>query len=316
MSWTKPQSTSTTQTTLQEALLCVGPGIQGGQRAALVARPAPAGTGIRFVRRDFPAGRGLISARWYNVTGFELNTAIHNPYGATVTGIDPLLTALRAYGVDNALIEVIGPELPLLEYGPQAFIDLIESTGIARQNEPRRAFWIRQPVVVREGTDVAMLLPAADTRISVELGGRNGKAQAVIASLRLWEAPGAPPLPEPDGLPSRSIIARVGGHEPATDAQVSTSMMRIGAPPPDAPWNNILMPGARKLVDCLSDLALAGAPIIGHYFGYNPSRRLNRVLLRTLFNRVDGWAYVSVGEAGRLITRQTTGRSRKRKDAS
>lgn len=308
MNWTKPNTLSTAQTTLRDAVLCIGPGLHHTRRARLVVRPAPGGSGIRFLRRDFPSGRGLISARWYNVTGFELNTSLHNPYGATAAGVDPLLTALRVCGIDNALIEIDGPDLPLLETGPQGFVELFNATGIAIQNETRRAFWIRQPVVVREGEEIAMLLPDANARISVEFSARKRDTHATITSLRLWDSPGGPPREAPGHLPARDAIARLGGHTPASGAQLSLATLRIGAPPLGAPWQLAATPESRKLVDCLADLALAGAPVIGHYYGYNASRRLNRVLLRKLFNRVDGWAYLSLGDAGRLMTRSTSRR--------
>ncbi|MFQ5935040.1 MAG: UDP-3-O-acyl-N-acetylglucosamine deacetylase, partial [Acidiferrobacterales bacterium] len=125
------------QATLRESIRYIGIGLHTGRSVAMRVRPGEADTGIRFLRKDVPQGQGIVSAVWQNVIDTELCTVIGNEHGVSVRSIEHLMAALRGCGVDNALVELDGPELPVMDGSAKPFVAMIERAGIARQSAAR-----------------------------------------------------------------------------------------------------------------------------------------------------------------------------------
>ena len=148
------------QRTLKAAINCVGIGIHSGRRASLVIRPAEAGHGIVFRRTDL----GLdIAARFDNVCETRLCTVLAHPErpSARVGTVEHLLAALSGLGIDNALIEVDGPEVPILDGSAGPFLFLLDCAGSIEQDAPRRVIEVCRPVRVAAGDAFAELRPLA-----------------------------------------------------------------------------------------------------------------------------------------------------------
>ena len=101
------------QCTLMDSISCVGVGLHTGEKATITLKPSRENTGINFVRKDVVPGTGFIPARWYNVTGTDFGTTISNEFGVSLKTIEHLMAALSGYGIDNALVEVDGPEIKI-----------------------------------------------------------------------------------------------------------------------------------------------------------------------------------------------------------
>src|SRR5882757_11189363 len=125
------------QHTLAGPAICAGVGLHSGQRVRVSIRPAPAGAGIVFVRTDLP-GDNRVPATAEAVTQTRLCTVIANASGVTVATIEHLMAALAALDVDNAIVELDGPEIPIMDGSALPFIQLLDRAGRRRQEAVRQ----------------------------------------------------------------------------------------------------------------------------------------------------------------------------------
>ena len=297
-----PHIAQTRQKTLRHPLAFVGVGLHCGRKVSMVVRPAGANAGISFLRKDLPAGEGLIAACWHNVVDTEMSTAIGNDYGHRIDTVEHLMAALHGCGVDNALVEVDGPEVPIMDGSAEPFVAMIERVGLREQDALRHAIWICGHVEVRVGDRYARLMPADTPRISVEIDFDN----AVVGSQRLS-------MDLIDGAFRRQVArARTFSFMNQLAALKQRGLIKGGSLA-----NAILVDADRvvnasglryrdefvrhKVLDCLGDLALVGAPILGHYQGCKPGHELNRRLLHALFERRDAWSYITMDAFNALM---------------
>ncbi len=283
------------QRTLKQSISCVGVGIHTGKKAALVIRPAEQNSGINFLRKDVPEGRGQIPAAWYSVAETPLSTILGNKYGTTVGTVEHLLAALRACGVDNAVIEVDGPEIPVMDGSAGPFVDLIRQTGTVEQRALRWAIWIKEPIEVRDGDKFAVIMPCDHTRISVEIDFTEFGIKPQRRSIELLG----------DAFERDIARARTFGFKPQIEALQKKGLARGGSL-----HNAVLVDQGRivnegglrfrdefvrhKILDCLGDLALVGLPVFGHYLAYRPGHALNVALIQRIFSQRSSWAYLPV----------------------
>ena len=159
----------TKQKTLQQPITFMGIGLHTGKKVTMTLFPADDNCGINFIRKDVDAGTGFIPARWYNVIESSLSTVIANQHNVSLSTVEHLLAALYGCGVDNALIEIDGPEVPIMDGSAAPFVTTIESIGTRTLKAERKAIWIHRPVEVRTDDKYAILIPGNHNRITVEI---------------------------------------------------------------------------------------------------------------------------------------------------
>jgi UDP-3-O-[3-hydroxymyristoyl] N-acetylglucosamine deacetylase len=286
-----------TQRTLKSNVRYIGIGLHTGHRVSMRVRPARLNTGIQFLRKDAPVAERVIPARWDNVTDTRQCTVISNEYGVSVRSVEHLLAALYGCGIDNALVEVDGPEVPAMDGSSAPFVALIDRAGAVTQSAPRRAIQLHKPITVCEGDKFALLMPDITPRLTVEIEFANRAVgfQRYSAELN-------------DGTFKRELAgARTFGF-----AEQVGQLREMGLALGGSLQNAIVIEDERvinreglrfqdefvrhKILDCIGDLALAGAPIIGHFFAHKPGHRLNNALVHQLHADVDAWSYVTFGE--------------------
>jgi len=305
---------------------CVGRGLHSGQRVRMRLRPAPPGSGIRFLRLDVDAGQRAVTAHWRNVVESELCTTIANEQGVTVHTVEHLLAALRGCEIDNAVVELNGPEVPIMDGSAVPFVALVRRIGRVRQPAVRRALLIRQPVAVADGDRFALLLPDPRPRITVEIDFPNPVIGRQRYSMEL----------DPAGFLREIAPARTFGFARDLHALRARGLAAGGSL-----RGAILVDEQRvvneeglrfpdefvrhKLLDCVGDLALLGTPVIGHLVTHKPGHRLCHQLLRALDAATDAVRLVVPGIDGpqpeaearepvapaRNTTRSTTGQGGK-----
>jgi UDP-3-O-[3-hydroxymyristoyl] N-acetylglucosamine deacetylase len=145
--------------TIVAPAICAGVGVHTGDRVRLAVRPAPAGTGIVFVRTDVTDRDNRIPVHPEAVVDGRLNTMIGNAAGVTISTIEHLMAAFCALGVSNAVVEVDGPELPILDGSAKPFVELLDRAGFRRQSAPLRYIEVLEPIRVEDGDKSASLLP-------------------------------------------------------------------------------------------------------------------------------------------------------------
>lgn len=157
------------QKTLKNAIGCSGVGLHTGAKVSMVIRPGESDSGIRFKRTDIPGGQAVIAASWRNVAESMLCSTVANGDGIDVKTVEHLMAAFAGMGIDNALVEVNGPELPIMDGSAGPFVFLIECAGIVEQDAQRRAFKILKPVCVKEEDREASLVPGEGFSVAFDI---------------------------------------------------------------------------------------------------------------------------------------------------
>lgn len=296
--------TEVRQKTLRKAISYVGIGLHSGRKVTMKVRPAEANSGIYFLRRDVSDGKGLIQARWYNVIESQLCTIIGNEHGVTVATIEHLMAALHGCGVDNAVVELDGPEVPIMDGSSHPFVNMIERVGTHTLDAPREVIWIQRPISVRDGDKFAVLMPETTPRITVSIDFPHQAIGAQTMSVALVN----------EAFRNDVARARTFGFADQVNALREQGLIRGGSL-----RNAVLVDGDRivneeglryedefvrhKVLDSLGDLALAGVTILGHYYAYKPGHDLNAALVKALYAQRDAWSYMTMDEFNSLVGR-------------
>ncbi|MDB5492590.1 MAG: lpxC [Micavibrio sp.] len=282
------------QTTLLNTISCTGIGLHSGADVTLTLRPAPVDHGIVFVRMDL-AGDNVIPALYDRVVDTRLCTVIGNDAGATVGTIEHLMSALRGCGIDNLIIELNGPEVPLMDGSAEPFVALIEKSGTREQPMPRRAIQVLKEIVVEENGKIARLSPSNGSIFGGEIEfahpsiGRqkyetrlvNGNFRHDIASARTFGF-----AHEVEAM-RKAGLARGGSLDNAIVLS-ETAVLNIEGLRFDDEFIR------HKLLDAIGDLYLAGGPILGAYDGFKAGHAMNNAVLRKLFATPDAWVMVDM----------------------
>lgn len=284
------------QSTLKSAAKFTGVGLHSGEPVRMVVKPASADYGIWFRRVDVTSGDALIPARWDAVVPSRLCTLIADPSGVTVSTIEHVMAALAGCGIHNALIEIDGPEVPILDGSSVPFVEAFLARGIREQAEPVRAIRILEPVEVREGEAVARLEPADDFEIDFSIEFAEAAIGRQEKSLNMANGAFVRELCDSRTFCRQADVDAMRANGLALGGTFENAVVFEG--------DRILSPGGlrhadepvrHKMLDALGDLSLAGGPIIGRYTGIRAGHALTNRLLRTLFARRDAFRLVDCG---------------------
>lgn len=285
------------QTTLKSDVIFAGTGLHSGKPVRMVVKPASADYGIWFRRTDVLQGDAMIPARWDAVVSSRLCTLVANEAGNNVSTIEHVMAALAGCGIHNALIEIDGPEAPILDGSAQPFVAGFLARGLRAQAVPVRALRVLQAVELREGDAFVRLEPAdmleidfridfADRAIGVQekrLNMSNGAFVRELCDSRTFCRQADVDVMRANGL------ALGGSLENAVVFSGDQVLSPGGLRHTDEPVRH-------KMLDALGDLALAGGPILGRYTGIRAGHALTNKLLRKLFATHGAWCAVDCAE--------------------
>jgi UDP-3-O-[3-hydroxymyristoyl] N-acetylglucosamine deacetylase len=272
------------QNTLKSPAAFTGLGLHSGLPVRMVVHPADADHGIWFRRTDVADLDAMVPAHWDVVTPSRLCTVVENADGVSVSTIEHVMAALAGSAIHNALIEIDGPEVPILDGSSLAFVAGFLTAGIEEQDAPIRAVRVLKAVEVRDGDAVARLEPAdmleidfsidfADAAIGVQsrvLNMANGAFVRELSDSRTF-------CRQADVDAMRANGLALGG---TLDNAVVIDGDRVLSP---GGLRHADEPVRHKMLDALGDLALAGGPILGRYTGVRAGHALTNRLLRALF---------------------------------
>lgn len=290
------------QTTIRNRICCTGIGLHSGKNVRVTMYPAEAGTGVVFRRVDLLDGGSsadlseeacTVAARYDNVSETQLGTTVANNYGASVATVEHLVSALAGCGVDNIVIELDGPEVPVLDGSSAPYLFLIECAGVCQLAAPRTYIRMLDTVVVEDGDKRASLSPydgfaagleidfecSAIGRQSYEIDMTEGSYKGEIARARTFGF-----LHELEYMKSLGL-ARGGSLENAVVLDGDGIMNEEGLRYPDEFVRH-------KILDAIGDLYLCGAPIMGRFDGVRSGHGINNALLHALFDQPSAWEYV------------------------
>jgi len=280
------------QRTLRNPIGCVGVGLHTGAKVAMTLYPAAPDSGIRFKRYDRP-GTAAIPARYDHVCDTTMCTTLGGADGARVATVEHLLAALAACEIDNALIEVDGPEVPIMDGSARPFVFLIECAGVAEQPRARRWIEVLKPLTVFAHGKSARLEPASGLEVDCEIWFDH----PLIASQTLRFAF------DPDTFKAEIAEARTFGFAERVEELWSRGLA-LGGSLDNAvvvSRERVLNDGGlrfadefvrHKVLDIIGDLYLAGVPLIGRFTGCCAGHTLHNKLLRGLFADPSAWREV------------------------
>ena len=269
--------------------------LHAGQMTSLSIWPASENHGIRFLRRDVTGTRQerTIPARWNAVAGTCLATTLANEAGHRVSTVEHLLAATAALGIDNALVVVDGPEVPILDGSALPFIEGIQSVGIEVQAAPRRFLQVLRQVTVSEGDAHLTVEPAPAFSVQLEIDFGMRAIEHRRYGLRVT----------PESFEREIASARTFGfaHDIGRLREAGLCLGGTFACAVVLDGNGrvvnrdgLRMPGElvrHKILDCIGDLSLAGAPVLGRVSGRKSGHGLNCRLLAELFSQEDAWEW-------------------------
>ena len=293
------------QSTLRGPAVTAGIELHGGKHTRIAMRPAPAGTGLVFIRIDIADRDNRIPVRPDAVTGVKNCTTLSNAAGVKVATIEHLLAALAASGIDNLYIDIDGEELPALDGSAEPFLKLIEQVGIERQAAPRRYIKVLKTIKVGNGDSFARIEPCTRLELDVTIDFVDdaiGKQRVqIVPDVRAFR----------DRLASARTFARL--HEVAAlqEAGLSKGGSLDNAVVVDG--GKVLNPeGLRfadefvrhKALDLLGDLYLGG-PILARVTTLKGGHALNHDLLMALYADPKAWTFVSLAVAEPEMSRES-----------
>ena len=298
----------TRQRTLKSAIHCSGVGLHSGERATMTLHPADEDTGIVFRRSDI-GGRGVaIAARWDNVVETTLCTTLGNAEGVKICTVEHLMSAFAGMGIDNAVVEVKGPEVPIMDGSAAPFVFLIECAGIAQQASARRVLEVLRPVKIRDGDSAVTLMPSDHWSVHCEIDfpspviGRQSAAMDV----------------SPTAFRVDVARARTFGFHHEVVQLIESGLARGGSLD-----NAVVISGDKilnedglryddefvrhKVLDAIGDLYLAGGRLAASYSGLRPGHRMNNAVLRALFADQGAWRWSDAAESRGSLRRALAG---------
>jgi UDP-3-O-[3-hydroxymyristoyl] N-acetylglucosamine deacetylase len=281
------------QKTLKTEICCTGIALHSGRKTSLTLKPANEDFGIRICRTDLVNGAREIVVNWRNVIDTRLATTVGNDHGANVSTIEHLMSALAGCEIDNVLIEVDGPEIPIMDGSAAPFVFLIECAGIQEQEAGRRAIKILKEVTVGDENKTLSISPSDEFSVDFQIDFDN---TVIVRQHRAFQY-------DDSGFKSQIARARTFGFEHEVDA-LRNAGLALGGSLDNAVViadDRILNEGGlryedefvrHKILDCIGDLYLAGGPIIGSVHADRSGHELNHHLLEAIFADDSAWTWI------------------------
>ncbi|WP_421930946.1 UDP-3-O-acyl-N-acetylglucosamine deacetylase [Phenylobacterium sp.] len=283
------------QHTLQGPAIFAGVGVHTGAHTRVAVRPAAANTGVVFVRTDVTDRDNRVPVTAEAVCKTQLGTVITNAADVTVATIEHLMAALVMLNIDNAVVELDGPEMPIMDGSSQPFIEILDRAGRRGQDAPRRYIEILETVEVAEGDKRATLSPADRFEVAFEIAfdskaiGRQRvdlpmderAFRSELANCRTFGF-----LHEVEALRAMGL-ARGGSMENAVVIEGDRILNPEGLRRPDEFVRH-------KALDAIGDLFVLGAPVLGRFEGVLAGHGINNAVVRALVARPNAWRYRSL----------------------
>jgi UDP-3-O-[3-hydroxymyristoyl] N-acetylglucosamine deacetylase len=280
------------QKTLEEIIEFKGVGLHSGVDVNLCLKPAEPNSGIRFKRTDIDSDKNIIEANYKNVISPILCTKIQNSYGVSVSTIEHLMAAFYLEGVDNALVELDAPEVPIMDGSAFDFVHAIKSFGTKEQKYPRKFIKVLKKVEVNNGAKKISIEPLSkDLVIDFEIVYSNPLIRTRRKEFKLSKSDLNPITDsrtfclyeDIDQIRSQGL-AKGGSLENAIVVKDHKILNDDGLRYRDEFVNH-------KILDCIGDLMLLGYRIFGHIKTSQGGHQLTNVLLKQFFSDESNWKF-------------------------
>ncbi|MEO8531671.1 MAG: UDP-3-O-acyl-N-acetylglucosamine deacetylase [Deltaproteobacteria bacterium] len=285
------------QTTVSSPVRFEGIGLHSGAPVTMIVRPAAPHHGIWFKRTDIAVGDTLIPAVWSHVVPSQLCTRIENAAGVAVSTIEHIMAALAGCGVQNALVDIDGPEVPILDGSSRQFVEGLLAQGLREQDVPVFAIEVLQSVEVRDGAAFARLEPGLALEIDFAIDFADAAIGRQRKTLNMANGAFVRELSDSRTFCREQDVEDMRARGLALGGTFENAVVVNGA--------DILSPGGlrhkdeavrHKMLDALGDLSLAGAPLLGRYTGIRAGHAMTNKLLHALFADPANFRMVDCGD--------------------
>jgi UDP-3-O-[3-hydroxymyristoyl] N-acetylglucosamine deacetylase len=276
------------QRTLRRAVSCAGIGLHSGQRVTLSLEPAPADFGIRFRRADL--GNFEIPATVTNLASIRYNTGLARDEGSVET-VEHLLAALVSLGVDNVVVVLNQPEVPIMDGSAAPFIYLIHEAGVKRLAKPRRFLKVVRPIALSRGDKRIALYPSDHFKVTYSISFDHPLLRHQSRTLRISE----------ESFIEEIAPARTFGFLKEVELLRRNGLALGGS------LDNAIVLGEtgvlnalrfedefvrHKILDVIGDLALVGYPIVGHLVAHRGGHALHTSFAAKILEDAEAWRLV------------------------
>ena len=278
------------QNTLIRSVTFTGVGLHSGAPVTMTVHPAAEDHGICFRRTDVVTGDAQVPAQWDAVVPSRLCTLVANAAGVSVSTIEHIMAALAGSAIHNALVEIDGPEVPILDGSAAPFVSGFLDAGIVAQGAPVRAIRVLKAIEVREGEAVARLEPSDMLEIAFQIDFAEAAIGRQDKVLNMANGAFVRELSDSRTFCRNAEVVAMRERGLALGGTLENAVVFEG--------DKVLSPGGlryadepvrHKMLDALGDLALAGGPILGRYTGIRAGHALTNRLLRALFADPSAW---------------------------
>ena len=282
------------QTTVSKPITFEGIGLHKGLKSKLLVLPAEPDFGICFKRTDVQSGDAYIPAILNNVVNSELCTRLENSDDISVSTVEHLMAALAGCGINNALLEIDGPEVPILDGSSLIFVKEILKSGIKLQNRSLKAVRILKTVEYKQELAWAKFEPSSNPKMSFSIEFSDEAIGVQSKTLDMSNGSFVRELCDSRTFCRHSEVEVMRSNGLALGGSYENAVVVDG--------KNVLSPGGlrhsdepvrHKMLDALGDIALAGFPIIGHYVGHKAGHGITHGLLRNLFYDKENFEIIS-----------------------
>ncbi len=282
------------QRTLKNAIRATGVGLHTGEKIVLMLRPAEPDTGIVFRRVDLDPPVE-IKAHPENVGDTRLSTTLSHG-GVSISTVEHLLSAIAGLGIDNAIIDLSAPEVPIMDGSAGPFVFLIQSAGIVEQNAPKRFIRIKRQVVARDGDKWARFEPFEGFKVgfTIDFDHPVFRSRAQSAEIDFSTTSFVKEVSRARTFGFVRDIEMLRNHNLALGGSLDNAVVVDD-------YRILNEDGLRyedefvkhKILDAIGDLYLLGRSLIGAFYGYKSGHELNNILLRKLLATEDAWEEVT-----------------------
>ncbi|MCM2678785.1 UDP-3-O-acyl-N-acetylglucosamine deacetylase [Echinimonas agarilytica] len=294
------------QRTLKQVIEAVGIGLHSGNKVQLVLRPAPANTGIVFRRTDLEPVVD-IPARAELVRETTLCTALVTDEGVRISTVEHLMAALAGMGIDNAIVEVDAPEIPIMDGSASPFVYLLQQAGIEEQQASKRFIRITKTIRIEDGDKWAEFSPYNGFRIdfSIDFAHPAIDSDTQHKELDLSACNFVQEISRARTFGFMRDIEYLQANNLALGGSLDNAIV--------LDEYKILNDGGlryrdefvkHKILDAIGDLYMAGHSIVGEVKAYKSGHALNNMLIRELLAHPEAWEYVSYEQQDSPISYQ------------
>jgi UDP-3-O-[3-hydroxymyristoyl] N-acetylglucosamine deacetylase len=277
------------QRTLRRQISCNGIGLHSGHKVNLTLKPAVADSGIRFRRTDL--GNHEVPATVHNLAGLQLATglAINE---VSIETVEHLLAALVSVGIDNVIVELNSPEVPIMDGSAAPFIYLIQEAGVKRLQAPRKYLKIVRPIALSRGDKRIALYPSDHFKVTYSISYDHPLLRHQSRTLRITEESFVEEL-----APARTFtflkdveMLRQNGLALGGSLDNAIVLGETGV------LNNALRFEdefvRHKILDAIGDLALVGYPVIGHLVAHRAGHALHTEFAAKILEETAAWRLI------------------------